>query len=198
MLEVQTPGSHFTDIIADQQGIRLAPSTLTYQQMQPASLIPATLDQFGQQIFYYADTDAREGLLWYVGPATYKGAHAYDFLLVEAPRVTHVYVDASSKQVVAVTVDLQGSTQPGGEDAPSWFTNDACINYMLVEYVQQDPSISFSPEPPAGYHRGSVPSGIDLRNQRRTSDQPVMRKASDRNQPDHLVVVLRYTPTATA
>jgi hypothetical protein len=129
--------------------------------MQTASLIPAKLDQLGQQLFHGADTDARTGgLLWYVGPATYNNADAYEFLLVTAPHVTRVYVNASSKQVEAVMVDPASSAQPGGANAPSWFTNDACINYTLVEYVQQNPNISFSSEPPTGYHSGTVPAGI--------------------------------------
>lgn len=155
-----TDGTHYIDITDGQQGIRLDPDHHTYQQLPPADLTPATLDPLGSAIFIQADTLAHSGGLWYVGEAQYNGAPAYDFLLVDAPNLTHVYVDAHSQQVVAVTVDPKSSVRPGGASAESRFGDSGCALYTLVESLPTTTTLSFSTTPPPNYHSGSVPSGI--------------------------------------
>lgn len=160
-VEVRTAdGTHYIDISDGQQGIRLDPNHHTYQQLPPADLTPATLDQKGVSVFQSADTQARGGVLWYVGETQYGGAAAYDFLVVDEPYLTHAYVDAHSQQIVAVTVELNSSLHPGGTSAASRFSDSGCALYTQVESLPTSTNVDFSTAPPNGYVRGSVPPRV--------------------------------------
>src|SRR5262249_39726910 len=101
-----------------------------------------------------------QGDLWYIGVTSMGGAPMYDFLLTDAPYVTHVYVDQSTKRVVKIQAD---TAQPLQLAAPfpaiSLVTSIGCPLYTLIEYLQPSTVVSglFSTTPPSGYQRGQVP-----------------------------------------
>lgn len=154
----RSDGTHYVDIVRDQQGIRLDPDHKRYQQRAPSSLTQAALDQSATILFSTADSMARSGELWYLGTAKYNGEDVYDFVLVDARNTTHLYVDQHSNAVVAVGVDPGSSEHPGGQGATSRFASaDGCTNYSLIESVAPSPTVSFDPTPPLGYTQGDVP-----------------------------------------
>jgi hypothetical protein len=151
---------YYTDIVRDQQGIRLDPAHHTYQLRSAASLTAAALPQGATHVFFFANTLAQNGLLWNAGVTKYSGASVYDFQQVDAPSPTHVYVDQQSK-VVAVVIDTNSNIHPGGASAASRFVGTGgCPRYTMIEDAQAAQPPSFSTTPPAGYTQGQVPNTV--------------------------------------
>jgi anti-sigma factor RsiW len=154
---------YYTDIAQGDQGIRLDPSGKTYAQLALAQMggsadlsrDPAT------QYFFGADSLVRDGVLWNTGLDP-NNASQYDLLLVDAPNITHVYVDTQTKQVVRVVIE-GGDTHPGGPSANSFLVaNGGCTRYTLIEYLPSSAAsgVTFTTTPPGDYASGGVPQTI--------------------------------------
>jgi hypothetical protein len=152
---------YYTDVVSGQQGIRIDPAHRTYQAYPRAQLTPAALPHGVTQVFFDATTLALNGDLWNAGQTTYGGAKVYDYRWVYQPRVTHVYVDQQSKQVIAVVVDPSAAEQPGGSGGSWWYAGESgCTSYSLIEALPSVLSSTFSVTPPTGYTQGQVPATL--------------------------------------
>jgi hypothetical protein len=167
-VEVWANGTkRYVDVSQGSQGYRLDAQTGAYA-IGPRSQFSGEMnpDKNGNQnvtqIFRDPYTLLQSGLLWYSGQNTKlsDGTNIYDYILVSAPNLTHVYIDQNTKQVVKLEVDTKTAWNVPF-DRDQVFGNDKCSYFSFIEYVQPETvADKFSLTPPSNSHQGQVPSTV--------------------------------------
>ena len=153
-VEVWANGTkRYIDVSQGSQGYRLDAQTGAYaigsrSQFSGEMNPDKNGNQNVTQIFRDPYTLLQSGLLWYSGPAKVGETNVYDYILVSAPNLTHVYIDQQTKQVVKLEVDTKTAWNVPF-DRDQVFGGDGCSYFTLIEYVQPDGvADKFSPTPP--------------------------------------------------
>jgi len=114
------------------------------------------------QVFRAPGALLQSDLIWYSGhSAKVDGANAYDYILVSAPNLTHVYIDQRTNQVVQVNVEtnVTWSFPPSTDQV---YGGDGCSYFTRIEYMQPEnvPAGTLSPAPPSDSRPGIVPPTV--------------------------------------
>jgi negative regulator of sigma E activity len=156
----------YVDFSQGSQGYRWDPQTNTYaigtRSQFSGEMNPDTDGNKNVlQIFRGPGDLLQSGLLWYSGTAKVGETSAYDYNLVSAPNLTHVYIDQQTKQVVQVNVEpnVIWSYPP---DTRQVFGGNGCSYFTLIEYVQPEGvADKFSPMPPNSHQDQShIPATV--------------------------------------
>jgi hypothetical protein len=157
----------YVDVSQGSQGYRWDAQTGVYAN-GPRSLFSGDMNpningnQNVTHIFSSPGEFLQTGLLWYSGQNAKVGnATAYDYRLVSAPNLTHVYIDQRTNQVVKVDVDTSKTwNSPPPTDVPQLYGQDNCSYFTLIEYVASAPDETFSLAPPRSSQQGAVPATV--------------------------------------
>lgn len=125
----------YTDIASGQRLLHRdeALKTYSWQPRLPADQGMNLNSTALPKLFYLANTYLDAGILWYIGETSYNSERVYDLLWTNAPTRTHVYVSATTHQVVAMAVDGHARIQAGGPIAGTGALS--CIRYTMFEYL---------------------------------------------------------------
>jgi hypothetical protein len=166
-VEVWANGTkRYIDVSQGSQGYRLDAQTGAYA-IGPRSQFSGEMnpDKNGNQnvtqIFRDPYTLLQNGLLWYSGTAKLGETNVYDYILVSAPNLTHVYIDQNTKQVVKLDVDTKTAWNVPF-DRDQVFGRDGCSYFTFIEYLQpEDVADKFSLTPSNSHQdQGHVPTTV--------------------------------------
>jgi hypothetical protein len=157
----------YVDVTHGTQGYRRDAQTHAYasrprDQLSGVMNLATTLNSNVLQIFRAPGALLQTDLIWYSGhSAKVNGANAYDYILVSAPNLTHVYIDPRTNQVVQVNVETNVTWSfPPSTDYV--YGRDGCSYFTKIEYVQPEnvPAGTFLLAPPSDSRPGPVPPTV--------------------------------------
>ena len=162
-------GLDVTEITAsDGAGVRLDWIHKVYQTLHGPTLYKSTPHGV-TEIAYTAETFLGTGQLWYLRTTTITppGDHSmkvYDLYRVDTALPEHVYADVITGEVVAIFVEANSLTSPGGAgSAQPYISSAVCAPYkvtytwIIFEPAAQSASRFNTSSPSSGWTKGSVP-----------------------------------------